>query len=203
MLLKMYQQQQISSFYIQRKDLAKSSTTATACASKQSNLFNPDDVKTLVETLNQNVTKNTRLLSSLDTVPGMQDGSGRNEQSDESLRRLFSHHCTFTIKSKAWRRSAQPSDFDNAIRSQSTNIVTRVTAKWCKLSTSSQNNWTVLPLKKWTLMASNTPTHSIPQPSFCWWSSQSHWESAAGRWLLASLLSRLAYRNYTWSSKGR
>lgn len=36
-------------------------------------LFNPDDVNTLVETLNQKRDQNSRLLSSLDTVPGMQD----------------------------------------------------------------------------------------------------------------------------------
>lgn len=36
-------------------------------------LFNADDVKTLVETLNQKRDQNTRLLNSLDTVPGMQD----------------------------------------------------------------------------------------------------------------------------------
>ncbi|MFA0483634.1 methyl-accepting chemotaxis protein [Vibrio sp. 10N.222.55.B11] len=36
-------------------------------------LFNADDVKTLVETLNRKRDQNTRLLNSLDTVPGMQD----------------------------------------------------------------------------------------------------------------------------------
>jgi methyl-accepting chemotaxis protein len=36
-------------------------------------LFNADDVKTLVQTLNEKRALNTRLLNSLNTVPGMQD----------------------------------------------------------------------------------------------------------------------------------
>ncbi|MCZ8502407.1 methyl-accepting chemotaxis protein [Vibrio lentus] len=75
-------------------------------------LFNPDDVKTLVETLNQKRDQNTRLLSSLDTVPGMQDevaamSKAMNHYVD------FSRNTMLPLLRAKHGSAALPSDFDN------------------------------------------------------------------------------------------
>jgi len=101
-------------------------------------LFNPDDVKTLVETLNQKRDQNTRLLNSLDTVPGMQDEVA-------AMSKAMNHYVDFSrttmlplLRAKHGS-AALPSDFNNRYQIAITNIVTRVT-KWCRLSTSFQSN---------------------------------------------------------------
>ncbi len=74
-------------------------------------LFNADDVKTLVETLNQKRDQNTRLLNSLDTVQGIQNEvAAIIAQSDESLARLFSHHYASSIKRQTRQYSSRRHD---------------------------------------------------------------------------------------------
>ncbi|MEZ9204678.1 methyl-accepting chemotaxis protein [Vibrio splendidus] len=75
-------------------------------------LFNPDDVKTLVETLNQKRDQNTRLLNSLDTVPGMQDEVA-------AMSKAMNHYVDFSrttmlplLRAKHGDASIS-SDFDN------------------------------------------------------------------------------------------
>ncbi|MEZ8435280.1 methyl-accepting chemotaxis protein [Vibrio splendidus] len=75
-------------------------------------LFNPDDVKTLVETLNQKRDQNTRLLNSLDTVPGMQDEVA-------AMSKAMNHYVDFSrttmlplLRAKHGDASLS-SDFDN------------------------------------------------------------------------------------------
>ncbi|MGO2321092.1 MAG: methyl-accepting chemotaxis protein [Vibrio toranzoniae] len=74
-------------------------------------LFNADDVKTLVETLNQKRDQNTRLLDSLDTVQGMQ-----NEVA--GMRKAMEHYVDFSrntmlpLLRMKHNTNAQPSDFD-------------------------------------------------------------------------------------------
>lgn len=52
-------------------------------------LFNPDDVKTLVQTLSQKQSDNSRLLNSIDTVPGMQDEV-------KAMRKAMNHYVEFS-----------------------------------------------------------------------------------------------------------
>lgn len=74
-------------------------------------LFNADDVKTLVETLNQKRDQNTRLLDSLDTVQGMQ-----NEVA--GMRKAMEHYVDFSrntmlpLLRMKHNTDAQTSDFD-------------------------------------------------------------------------------------------
>ncbi|MEZ8017478.1 chemotaxis protein [Vibrio splendidus] len=75
-------------------------------------LFNADDVKTLVETLNQKRDQNTRLLNSLDTVPGMQDEVA-------AMNKAMNHYVDFSrttmlplLRAKHGNASLA-SDFDN------------------------------------------------------------------------------------------
>ena len=75
-------------------------------------LFNADDVKTLVETLNQKRDQNTRLLNSLDTVPGMQDEVA-------AMNKAMNHYVDFSrttmlplLRAKHGN-AALASDFDN------------------------------------------------------------------------------------------
>ncbi|MEZ9763817.1 methyl-accepting chemotaxis protein [Vibrio splendidus] len=75
-------------------------------------LFNADDVKTLVETLNQKRDQNTRLLNSLDTVPGMQDEVA-------AMNKTMNHYVDFSrttmlplLRAKHGNASLA-SDFDN------------------------------------------------------------------------------------------
>ncbi|MEZ9395607.1 methyl-accepting chemotaxis protein [Vibrio splendidus] len=75
-------------------------------------LFNADDVKTLVETLNQKRDQNTLLLNSLDTVPGMQDEVA-------AMNKAMNHYVDFSrttmlplLRAKHGNASLA-SDFDN------------------------------------------------------------------------------------------
>ncbi|UTT86347.1 methyl-accepting chemotaxis protein [Vibrio pelagius] len=52
-------------------------------------LFNPDDVSTLIDTLNQKRNENTQLLNSLNTVPGLQDEVA-------AMRKAMGHYVDFS-----------------------------------------------------------------------------------------------------------
>ena len=52
-------------------------------------LFNPEDIKTLIDTLNQKRNANSRLLDSLDTVPGMQEEV-------REMRKAMGHYVDFS-----------------------------------------------------------------------------------------------------------
>lgn len=52
-------------------------------------LFNPDDVRTLIDTLNQKRDENTQLLNSLNTVPGLQDEVA-------AMRKAMGHYVDFS-----------------------------------------------------------------------------------------------------------
>lgn len=74
-------------------------------------LFNPDDVNTLVETLNQKRDQNSRLLSSLDTVPGMQDEvAAMSKAMDHYVN--FSRNTMLPLLKAKHGNSVLPSDFD-------------------------------------------------------------------------------------------
>ncbi|MFA0112334.1 methyl-accepting chemotaxis protein [Vibrio sp. 10N.261.46.E11] len=74
-------------------------------------LFNPDDVNTLVETLNQKRDQNSRLLSSLDTVPGMQDEvAAMSKAMDHYVN--FSRNTMLPLLKAKHGNSVLTSDFD-------------------------------------------------------------------------------------------
>ncbi|WP_041473033.1 methyl-accepting chemotaxis protein [Vibrio atlanticus] len=74
-------------------------------------LFNPDDVNTLVETLNQKRDQNSRLLSSLDTVPGMQDEvAAMSKAMDHYV--SFSRNTMLPLLKAKHGNSVLTSDFD-------------------------------------------------------------------------------------------
>ncbi|MGF1837279.1 methyl-accepting chemotaxis protein [Vibrio atlanticus] len=76
-------------------------------------LFNPDDVNTLVETLNQKRDQNSRLLSSLDTVPGMQDEvAAMSKAMDHYV--SFSRNTMLPLLKAKHDNSILSSDFDTS-----------------------------------------------------------------------------------------
>ncbi|MFA0627230.1 methyl-accepting chemotaxis protein [Vibrio sp. 10N.222.49.A3] len=76
-------------------------------------LFNPDDVNTLVETLNQKREQNYRLLNSLETVSGMQDEvAAMTKAMDHYVN--FSRNTMLPLLKAKHDNSILPSDFDTS-----------------------------------------------------------------------------------------